>query len=158
MRKNKKRKFKIKNQNQNQNKQQLNQEFKKKEIQKKDYIIFRYGIGHLLFFQKHSNVFFVLTTETNEHLVTLTGGSCHLGRTRKQKVSPFNISLMIKELKRYCSVYDVTRIRFFLRSSINKHYYNIIKYLALNDLKVMEIGYVLHMAHSNVRGRKPRRI
>ena len=157
MRKNKK-KQKFKNKKQNQNQEQNKLDVKKKEIQKKDYIIFRYGIGHLLFFQTHSNVFLVLTTEMNQHVVTLTGGSCHLGRTKKQKISPFNISLMIKELKRYCSVYEVTRIRFFLRSSINKHYYNIIKYLSLNDLKIMEIGYVLHLAHSGVRGRKPRRI
>jgi len=156
MRKNKNRKFKTKNQNKEKN--QLNAIPKKKEIQKKDYIIFRYGIGHLLFFQKHSNVFLVLSTESNQHVITLTGGSCHLGRTKKQKVSPFNISLMIKELKRYCSVYEVTRLRFFFRSSINKHYYNIIKYLSLNELKVMEIGYVLHLAHGYVRGRKPRRI
>lgn len=152
MRKNKK--FKKKNQQ----KVQKPLVSKKKEIQKKDYIIFKYGIGHLLFFQKHSNVFLVLNTEKKQHVVTLTGGSCQFGRTKKQKISPFNISLMIKELKAYCTIYNITRVRFFLRSEINKHYYNILKYLSLNDIKIMEIGYVLHVPHNGQRGRKLRRL
>lgn len=155
MRKNKK---KHKPNPKNFNKKQQSQVFKKKEIQKKDHIIFKYGIGHLLFFQKHSNVFLVLKTEKKQHLVTLTGGSCRLGSTKKQKISPFNISILIKELKEYCNVYNITRVRFFFKSIINKHYYNIIKYLTLNDIKIMEIGYILHAAHNGIRGRKLRRI
>jgi len=153
MRKNKKFKFKVKNKNQ---KGPLIS--KKKEIQKKDYIIFKYGIGHLTFFQKYSNVFLVLNTENKEHVITLTAGSCQLGKTKKQKISPFNISLMIKELKAYCTIYNITRVRFFLKSNINKHYYNIVKYLGLNDIKILEIGYVLHVPHNGIRGRKLRRI
>src|ERR1700753_3134812 len=131
---------------------------KKKIIQKKTHIFFKYGIGHLLFFQKRSNVFLVLKTEKKKHVITLTGGSCKLGNTKKQKISPFNINIMIKRLKEYCKVYNVYRIRFFLRSSINKHYYNIIKYLSLYNIKIMEIGYVLHLPHNGMRIRKARRI
>jgi ribosomal protein S11 len=131
---------------------------KKKVIQKKDHIFFKYGIGHVLFFQKHSNVFLVLKTENKKHVITLTAGSCQMGDTKKQKISPFNINIMIKRLKEYCKVYNVYRIRFFLRSSINKHYYNIIKYLSLYNIKIMEIGYVLHLPHNGMRSRKLRRI
>jgi len=127
-------------------------------IQKKTHISFKYGIGHVLFFQKRSNVFLVLKTEKKKHVITLTGGSCKLGNTKKQKISPFNINIMIKRLKEYCKVYNVYRIRFFLRSSINKHYYNIIKYLSLYNIKIMEIGYVLHLPHNGMRIRKARRI
>lgn len=127
-------------------------------IQKKTHISFKYGIGHVLFFQKRSNVFLVLKTEKKKHVITLTGGSCKLGDTKKQKISPFNINIMIKRLKEYCKVYNVYRIRFFLRSSINKHYYNIIKYLSLYNIKIMEIGYVLHLPHNGMRIRKARRI
>lgn len=131
---------------------------KKSIVQKKKHINFKYGIGHVLFFQKRTNVFLVLKTEKQQHVITLTGGSCKLGHTKKEKVSAFNINLMIRRLKEYCKVYDVFRIRFFLRSSINKHYYNIIKYLSIYNIKVMEIGYVLHLPHNGIRGRKPRRI
>ena len=127
-------------------------------IQKKTHISFKYGIGHVLFFQKRSNVFLVLKTEKKKHVITLTGGSCKLGNTKKKKISPFNINIMIKRLKEYCKVYNVYRIRFFLRSSINKHYYNIIKYLSLYNIKIMEIGYVLHLPHNGMRIRKARRI
>jgi ribosomal protein S11 len=154
MRKNKKYKRKLKDQKQSQ-KPLIS---KKKEIQKKDYIIFKYGIGHLLFFKKYSNVFLVLKTEGKQHVVTLTGGSCRFGRTKKQKISPFNISIMIKELKEYCNIYNITRVRFFFKSIINKHYYNIMKYLSLNNIRVMEIGYVLHQPHNGMRGRKLRRV
>jgi ribosomal protein S11 len=154
MRKNKKYKRKL----ENKNKVQQPLTSKKKEIQKKDYIIFKYGIGHLLFFQKYSNVFLVLKTESKQHVVTLTGGSCRFGRTRKQKISPFNISIMIQDLKEYCDIYKITRVRFFFKSVINKHYYNIMKYLALNNIKIMEIGYVLHQPHNGMRGRKLRRV
>jgi ribosomal protein S11 len=131
---------------------------KKKILQKKDHIFFKYGIGHVLFFQKHSNVFLVLKTEKKKHVITLTGGSCQVGSTKKQKISPFNINIIIKRLKDYCVLYNVNRIRFFLRSNINKHYYNIIKYLSLYNIKIMEIGYVLHLPHNGMRGRKLRRI
>ena len=131
---------------------------KKKIIQRNEFIFFKYGIGHLLFFQKRSNVFLVLKTENKKHVVTLTAGSCKVGKTKKQKISPFNINIMIKQLKEYCKVYEVSRIRFFLRSSINKHYYNILKYLSLYNIKVMEIGYVLHVPHNGIRKRKSRRI
>ena len=132
--------------------------YKKKIIQKKPNIFFKYGIGHVLFFQKYSNVFLILKTENRKHVVTLTGGSCKLGKTKKQKISPYNINLVIKELKRYCMVYEVNRIRFYLRTNINKHYYNILKYLALYNIKILEIGYVLHLPHGRLRGRKMRRI
>jgi len=131
---------------------------KMKVIQKINNVFFKYGIGHLLFFQKRSNVFLVLKTERQRHVITLTAGSCKLGTTKKQKISPFNINLMIRRLKEYCKIYEVNRVRFFLRSTINKHYYNILKYLSLYNIKVMEIGYVLHLPHNGVRRRKPRRI
>jgi len=131
---------------------------KKKILQKKDHIFFKYGIGHVLFFQKHSNIFLVLKTEKKKHVVTLTAGSCKVGDTKKQKISPFNINIVIKRLKDYCKLYGVYRIRFFLKSTINKHYYNIIKYLSLYNIKIMEIGYVLYLPHNGIRGRKLRRI
>ena len=131
---------------------------KKRAIQKKSHIFFKYGIGHLLFFQKRSNMFLVLKTENKKHVITLTAGSCKVGRTKKQKTSPFNINIMIRRLKEYCKIYEVNRIRFFLRSSINKHYYNILKYLSIYNIKIMEIGYVLHLPHNGTRIRKKRRI
>jgi ribosomal protein S11 len=131
---------------------------KKKIIQKKNHIFFKYGIGHLLFFQKRSNVFLVLKTETKKHVITLTAGSCKVGTTKKQKISPFNINIMIKQLKEYCKIYEINRLRFYLRSSINKHYYNILKYLSLYNIRIIEIGYVLHLPHNGVRSRKIRRI
>jgi ribosomal protein S11 len=131
---------------------------KNKVLQKKGHIFFKYGIGHVLFFQKHSNVFLVLKTERKKHVITLTAGSCKMGDTKKQKISPFNINIMIKRLKEYCRLYNVYRIRFFFKSSINKHYYNIIKYLSLYNIKIMEIGYVLHLPHNGMRQRKLRRI
>ena len=131
---------------------------KKKKIERKNNIFFKYGIGHLLFFQKYSNIFLVLKTENRKHVVTLTSGSCKLGKTKKQKMSPFNVNLIIKELKQYCKIYNINRVRFFLRSTINKHYYNILKYLTLYGIKLIEINYMLHMPHNGVRGRKLRRL
>ena len=138
--------------------QQQTQQVKKRLIQKKPNINFKYGIGHVLFFQRYSNIFLVLKTENKKHVVTLTAGSCKLGKTKKQKISPFNVNLIVKELKQYCKIYDIGRIRFFLRSTINKHYYNILKYLSLYNIKIMEIGYILHTPHNGMRKRKPRRI
>jgi len=128
-----------------------------KVIQKKKHI-FKYGIGHLLFFQKRSNVYFVLKTERNEHVITLSAGSCKVGSTKKQKISPFNLNIIIKRLKEYLIIYDIYRIRLFFRSFINKHYYHLIKNLSLFHIKIMEIGYVLHLPHNGMRKRKSRRI
>jgi len=103
-------------------------------------------------------VFLVLKTEKKKNVITLTAGSCKLGTTKKQKISPFNINIMIKQLKEYCKIYEVNRLRFYLRSSINKHYYNILKYLSLYNIRIIEIGYVLHLPHNGMRKRKTRRI
>lgn len=130
---------------------------KMKVIQKRKHT-FKYGIGHLLFFQKRSNVFFVLKTEKNKHVITLSSGSCKVGSTKKQKISPFNLNIIIKRLKEYLNLYNIYRIRLFFRSFINKHYYHIIKNLSLFHIKVMEIGYVLHFPHNGMRKRKSRRI
>ena len=130
---------------------------KMKVIQKKKHT-FKLGIGHLLFFQKRSNVYFVLKTEKNEHVITLSAGSCKVGSTKKQKISPFNLNIIIKRLKDYLIIYDIYRIRLFFRSFINKHYYHLIKNLSLFHIKIMEIGYVLHLPHNGMRKRKSRRI
>ena len=126
-------------------------------IQKKAHN-FKYGIGHLLFFQKRSNVFFVLKTEKNKHVITLSSGSCKVGSTKKQKISPFNLTIIIKRLKEYLDIYNIYRVRLFFRSFINKYYYHIIKNLSLFRIKIMEIGYVLYLPHNGVRIRKSRRI
>jgi|ERR1700742_1574502 ribosomal protein S11 len=149
---------KYKNKKKGKNQLQQSAITKKRVIQKKSHIFFKYGIGHLLFFQKYSNIFLVLKTENRKHVVTLTSGSCKLGKTKKQKMSPFNVNLIIKELKQYCKIYNINRVRFFLRSTINKHYYNILKYLTLYGIKLIEINYMLHMPHNGVRGRKLRRL
>jgi ribosomal protein S11 len=131
---------------------------KKKIIQKKAHIFFKYGIAHLLFFKKHSNMFLILKTENKKHVVTITAGSCGVGKTKKQKISPYNIHLIIKQLKEYCNIYNINRVRFYLRSRLDKHYYNILKYLSLYNIRIIELNYVLHLAHNGMRGRKPRRI
>jgi ribosomal protein S11 len=131
---------------------------KKKIIQKKAHIFFKYGIAHLLFFKKHSNMFLVLKTENKKHVVTISSGICDIGKTKKQKISPYNIHLIIKQLKEYCNIYNINRVRFFLRSRLDKHYYNILKYLSLYNIRIIELNYVLHLAHNGMRGRKPRRI
>jgi ribosomal protein S11 len=131
---------------------------KKKKIEKKNYIFFKYGIGHLVFFKKHSNLFFILRTENRKHVVTLTSGNCNVGKTKKQKISPHSIQLILKQLKEYCILYDINRLRFYLKSDISKHYYNILKYLNLYNIKILELGYILHKAHNGMRGRKLRRI
>src|SRR6201996_6432681 len=86
---------KNKGKNKKKNKIQIPVINKKKVLQKKDHIFFKYGIGHVLFFQKHSNVFLVLKTEKKKHVITLTAGSCKVGTTKKQKISPFNINMKL---------------------------------------------------------------
>jgi hypothetical protein len=112
----------------------------------------------LLYFKRHSNIFLVLKTENKKHVVTLTSGSCGVGKSKKQKISAQNVNLIIQKLKEYCIVYQINRLRFFLKNNITKHYYNILKYLNLYNIRVIENSYVLHKAHHHIRGRKPRRI
>ena len=57
--------------------------------------------GSLIFFKKHSNLFFVLLNWRKQHLVTLTSGNCHLGKNKKQKLAPLNLTIIIQKLKKY---------------------------------------------------------
>lgn len=131
---------------------------KKKVLILKKHFFFKNNTASLLYFKRHSNIFLVLSGDDRKHVITLTSGNCRIGRTKKQKVSAYNIYLLIEELNRYFLLYKITKIRFLLRTKITSHFYNIIKYLEHYNIIINECNLLLHHPHNGMRGRNPRRV
>lgn len=152
---------KIRNRKLERKKKQLdirNNKDKKKLLIYKQHFLFKNNIASLLYFKKHSNIFLVLSADDNQHVITLTSGNCRIGRTRKQKISPYNIYLLIEELNRYFILYRIRKIKFMLKTKISSHFYNIIKYLEYYKIKINECNFILHHPHNGTRGRNSRRV
>lgn len=131
---------------------------KKKVLIFKRHFFFEKNTAFLLYFKRHSNIFLVLSDNDKNHIITLTSGNCRIGRTKKQKVSAYNIYLLIEELNRYFILYKITRIKLLLKTKITSHFYNIIKYLEHYNIKINECNLVLHHPHNGTRGRNIRRV
>lgn len=116
------------------------------------------SIGNLLFFKRHSNLFIVLTDSKLKHVVTLTSGSCKLGKTKKQKVAPLNMLIMIKKLKIYLDKYRISFVKLSIRQKLSFYFFNLKKLFKMYNILVKEYIYILSIPHSKKRGRKLRRI
>jgi hypothetical protein len=125
---------------------------------KKTKFFFKQKIGRLLFFKRHSNLFLVLLDSTHKHVITLTSGSCKLGKTKKQKISAYGLSKMITVLLKYLNKYKIKYIKFLIRQKLTSHFYNIQKLLKLNNKFIKDYKFILKRPHSIIRGRKKRRI
>ena len=81
--------------------------YKRQKFNKKNIIEIKNNssIGNLLFFKRHSNLFFVLCNYENKHLITLTSGTCKMGKTKKQKISAYNLSNIMNVLSIYLNRY-----------------------------------------------------
>jgi hypothetical protein len=72
-----------------------------------------FNIARLYFFKRHSNLFFVLLDLKKKHIVTITSGFSKVGRTKKQKKSIYNLSLIIDFLCRYLTLYKIRLLKFY---------------------------------------------
>lgn len=119
---------------------------------------FRGSFGNLLYFKKYSNLFLVLLDRRERHVLTLTSGFCKSGRTRKQKVAPLNVIIMIKKLKTYLDSYNVKFVCLTIRQRMTYHFHNLKRLLKLFNIKIVNFVFTLKKPHSKKRGRKPKRI
>lgn len=120
--------------------------------------IFRNGIGNLLFFKRHSNLFFVFLDSRKKHVVTLTSGNCKVGKTRKQKMSPLNMGLIIKKLKTYLILYKIKSVRLLIKQKIIYFIRKLRKLLTFYNIIVSHYKFILNKRHGIKRGRTPRRV
>jgi ribosomal protein S11 len=125
---------------------------------RKFYFYFNQGEGNILFFKRHSNLFIVLTDSRRNHVITLTSGVCKLGKTKKQKVAPLNMLIMIQKLKIYLNKYRIRFVNFFIKQNISFYFFNLKKLFKMYNILINEYIYILCIPHRTRRGRKLRRI
>jgi hypothetical protein len=101
---------------------------------KRKKFIFYKNIGNLLFFKKHSNLFIVLLDSRKKHLITLTSGLSKLNRTKKQKISPYNMINLINILNSTFKKYKIKFINFLIRQRISSYFFHFKKLLKLNNI------------------------
>jgi hypothetical protein len=101
-------------------------------FKKKKYIF--NNIGHLLFFRRHSNIFLVLLNNKKQHIVTLTAGSCLLGKKKKDKLAVHQMPKMINKLLLYFTKYNIKHIYLYVRHRLSGHFFNLKKLLMKNNI------------------------
>ena len=92
------------------------------------------------------------------HIVTLTSGSCKIGKNRKQKVSPLNMGIIIKQLKTYLTLYNIRSVHLFIRQKIIYYFRKLQKLLKFHNITISHFSFILKKPHGYVRGRTPRRV
>lgn len=115
-------------------------------------------IGNVLFFRRHSNLFLVFLDSKKKHIVTLTSGSCKIGKTRKQKVSPLNMGGLIQQLKIYLNLYKIKSINFIMRQRMNFYLRRLRKLFKFYNITINSFNFILKKPHGYKRGRTPRRV
>lgn len=125
---------------------------------KKKKFFFSKGCGNLLFFKRHSNIFFVFLDSKKKHVITLTAGSCKVGKTKKQKISPLNMGGIIQKLKKYINLYKVRTLHLLMRQRIPFYFKKLTKFLKFYNIQVSGFSFILNRSHGYKRGRTPRRV
>jgi ribosomal protein S11 len=120
--------------------------------------IFKNGMGKLLFFKRHSNLFLVFLDSQKNHIVTLTSGSCKVGKTRKQKLSPLNMGIIIKKLKIYLNLYKIKSLQLYIKQKITYYFRTLLKLFKFYKINISMYTFILNKCHGVKRGRTPRRV
>ena len=119
---------------------------------------FRRSRCNVLFFKRHSNLFLVLLDRRKRHVVTLTSGSCKLGKTKKQKISALNIGGLVKHLKVYLEKYKIKYVKLSLKQRIPFYYFNLKKMFKFHNIRIIWFRFLLCKKHGIKRGKNLRRI
>jgi hypothetical protein len=114
--------------------------------------------GSLIFFKKHSNLFFVLLNWKKKHLLTLTSGNCHLGKNKKQKLAPLNLTIIIQKLKKMLEIYNIKFLTFYMRQRIAFFFNKLKKLFKLHNIMITNYKFILQRLHGKKKGRNLRRI
>jgi hypothetical protein len=130
----------------------------KKSLIKSSHFFFYKNTGNLLFFKRHSNLFLVFLDSKKKHVITLTAGSCKVGKTRKQKVSPLNMGGIIQKLKLYLKLYKIKSLKLLIRQRIPYYLKRLRKFFNFYNIYISGYSFILKRCHGNIRGRTPRRV
>jgi len=79
-------------------------------------------VGNLFFLKKYSNIFLVLSNYKRKHIITLTSGSCKLGKNKKKKISPFNMLNLVVALKASLLKNNIKFLNFYLKQRFSRHF------------------------------------
>jgi hypothetical protein len=115
-------------------------------------------VGNLFFFKRHSNIFLVLSNYKKKHIITLTSGSCKLGKNKKKKISPFNMLNLVLSLKEHILKNNIKFLNFYFKQRFSRHFFNLRKMFKLNDIKIYKYIFLLYKSYGLNRKRKVRRI
>jgi ribosomal protein S11 len=115
-------------------------------------------VGNLFFFKRYSNIFLVLSNYKRKHIITLTSGSCKLGKNKKKKISPFNMLNLVVALKSSLLKNNIKFLNFYLKQRFSRHFFNLRKMFKLNEIKVNKYIFLLYKSYSLNKKRKIRRI
>lgn len=88
----------------------------------------------------------------------MTSGSCKIGKNRKQKVSPLNMGVIIKQLKVHLTLYNILSVHLLIRQKIIYYFRKLKKLFKFYNINISRFSFILKKPHGYVRGRTPRRV
>jgi hypothetical protein len=99
-----------------------------------------------------------LLDSKNKHIVTLTSGSCEIGKNKKQKITPLNMGKIIEKLKIYVTLYKLKSLDLFIRQRIIYILKKLRKLFNFYNITISNYSFILNKPHGYIRGRTPRRV
>lgn len=118
----------------------------------------KYTDNYILHFNRtKSNIFFTLIWKNNV-MFTVSSGSSNCGKSKREKIVPQVIELILKKLVDILNFNKIEKICLKLITRISKHLDILLKELYFHEKNVILIMERRLLAHNGVRQKKLRRV
>jgi ribosomal protein S11 len=107
----------------------------------------------------NSNIFITLCDLQQNVIISKSSGTVRsLGSNKKRKISPQAIEGIMRSLKKYFILYNITALNLCLKLSKCAHLFVLLKELRLFSIQIISIIDIKRVPHNGMRVRKMRRI
>jgi hypothetical protein len=81
-----------------------------------------------------------------------------LGKNKKQKLAPLNLTIIIQKLKKMLEIYNIKFLTFYMRQRIAFFFNKLKKLFKLHNIMITNYKFILQRLHGKKKGRNLRRI
>ena len=114
--------------------------------------------GCIYFKRSRSNFFITLTDLNHKVIICKTSGSVLYQASKRRKKSPQAIEDIMKSIRSYIKLYNITCIIIILRQRLSIHIKFIVKELEIYNIPILHFKFKLCRAFNGMRQRKLRRL
>jgi len=120
---------------------------------------FKSKIVARIFFKKSRSNFFITLTDINNNVIVSKSSGCVLSsNSKRRKKSPQAVEDIMRSLKPYLVIYNITHIEVILRQRINIFIHFLVKELEVYGVNILDFKLKLNHVYNGMRKRKLRRL